>query len=143
MRALEGEHRLTLGHGLTLGFSSATGWNVNGANGCSPLAAPADFYRVVSMLETPFKEMSEKVDEFSRTEGINKPFPFELLVRAGLVGKSDHWASFALAWFRDLPAEARLRMRAELTSVIDAPWASQRNRQLASKELKLLSAPGH
>jgi hypothetical protein len=99
----------------------------------------ADFFRVISLLESPFSETVDLIESFRRLHQVELAFPFDSLVKTGLNCMSDYWAGLALSWLKEMPPQIKKKLLNEITEVSRAKWASQKTRMVAKRELKVLS----
>lgn len=128
---------LEIGHGLQLGVEDGA-WAVRSKNGVFPLSSEQDFFRAVSLLEMPYGDAVNSVEYFRKVNEIILTFPFASVAKIGLTCASDYWAGFALSWLQEFSAEQKAIYSEVLSSLCDAKWASQKNRQRAERQLRSL-----
>jgi hypothetical protein len=131
------EDLLDIGNGLKIELKSPGIWKIVAKNGCFDLIEPADFWRVVILLERPYSEIESIFNEYVEKKiGVEDRFPYWKVVSAGLDFKIDQWASLALTWFPYLEQDKKNMLGDLLENVANSKWASQKTRQLASRYIK-------
>lgn len=64
-----------------------------------------------------------------------KSFPFERIIQAAILSNSNYWLTLAFGWLEKTLFSDTDVIENALSEVINADWASQRNRQKAKKYL--------
>lgn len=130
--------------GSCMGISSIGEWVVEVSEGIHHLDKPQLYVYVMALLERPYEDVYEEISsmliKISVTEEPSCVFPFVNIVIAGFEQGSDYWATLAFDWFDLFSREHKLHLLDALSNVVNAKWASQKNRQKAKRELKRLSA---
>src|SRR5262249_27081106 len=113
-----------------------TVWQVCAGRDRFDLVDTSDFFRLVVLLEHSYTDVETAIDCFAKDQRAEVPFPMQKIIAAALASKSQAWTSRALAWVTFLSRTEITTLKDVLKDVQQAKWASQNNRQLASKYLK-------
>lgn len=128
---------------FTMGLQKDCIWVLEGKNGLRVLDSPDKFWCLVSLLEQPFNDIKKEVTAFLGnlrvTVNPDDFFPFIEIIQAGFRFGTKYWAELAFNWYVEIPPEKKMYFKESLVIIENAKWASQKLRQMARKELKLLS----
>jgi hypothetical protein len=131
---------LDIGYGLRIRLKRSGIWQVLAKNGSFDLIEAADFWRVVTLLERPYSEVSSTFYEYEKKINAEYHFPYWKVVSAGLAFEVDQWASLALTWFPYLKKREKAMLVDLLDAIVHSKWASQKSRQLANRYVKQMRA---
>lgn len=102
-------------------------WQVEGPRFSFSLTDTSDFKRVISLLETPIE---------SARLALGSDFPYICAMKVGLSHDSDYWIGLALSWVAGASTQEVHALIDDLKKLSIDRAISQKNRQLARKELK-------
>jgi hypothetical protein len=128
-------NELELEAGLSLAVTEAGAWIAKTDDKTFSLDGVSDFYRAWLLLERPFSEVKEAVDQIALRTNAVEPFPFAKLIESALMSRSRQWTERALPWISHLPTPEKTSLRELLLDVREANWVSQKGRQLAQRYL--------
>lgn len=83
--------------------------------------------------------MQEKLAQLKIVGGNNLDFPFEAVVKAGLSSSSNYWVELALSWLKTLSLEKRFELKSTLLMISHSKCINQKTKQIADREVKILS----
>jgi hypothetical protein len=127
---------------LRLGIDANGKWVVAAGSSNYVLSEDRDYYRLLSLLEHPYLEVVQTINAYRASGDVGIEFPFEAVIKAGLIGRMDYWADLALKWLPELSAERRRKLASALGGVVSSKWAKQGTRQRARRELERLLKDG-
>ena len=122
-----------IGHGLSIALTEAGTWLVRADVREFPLEQIDDFYRAWLLLERPFTDVRDALDQIARNANAATPFPFVKLIGSAMKAKSGEWTDRAMAWVPFLATAEKVTLKGLFADVRDSRWASQKTRQLARK----------
>jgi hypothetical protein len=110
-------------------------WSVNSKNTKVDLLEPADFYRVLILLEHDFEDAKRLVSDNGTTS-----FPMWKVAWAGIACRSSEWVKRAIEWLPNLSETDLLKFEALLIETQTAKWADQKTRQKAKLYLSRIKS---
>lgn len=123
--------KITLEGDLAICRGELGHWRLEGGGVSFPLIDTSDFKRVISLLEIPIGNVRL---------ALGADFPYMCVVEVGLKHDSDYWIGLALSWVAGASTQEVYTLIDELKILSIDREISQKNRQLARKELKRLLA---
>jgi len=129
---------LDLGDDLHLGVDADGAWLIGSPSKGERhvLTSFDDYRRLLVLLKRPYADILGLIEAYRTSQSVSSTFPMEAVVRAGLIFKTEYWASLAVRWFPSLAPEQRSKLASELKDVALSTWASQKTRQLALREYR-------
>ncbi|WP_035058564.1 hypothetical protein [Andreprevotia chitinilytica] len=115
-------------------------WTVVVGDVAYELINDRDYFRALILLEADRPELASVLAELEGSG--HAAFPIEKVIASAFLGGADYWAALALDWIDELAFEKKLLLVDHLKQVVDAKWAHQHTRQLATKALRAIQAVG-
>ncbi|WP_085717256.1 hypothetical protein [Pseudomonas sp. B28(2017)] len=104
-------------------------WKLESAGVYFFLIEASDFKRIISLLEMPINDVKL---------ALGPDFPYMSVAEVGLKHDSDYWISLAISWVAGSSVRDAFAFIDDLKRLSKDKAVSQRNRQLAKKEIKRL-----
>lgn len=122
---------LEIDDGLSIALTEDGAWLVRADVREFRLEEIDDFYRAWLLLEQPFSDVRDALDQIARNANAATPFPFVKLIGSAMKAKSGPWTDLAIAWVPFLATAEKVTLKGLFLDVRDSKWASQKTRQLA------------
>ncbi|WP_157496574.1 hypothetical protein [Hahella ganghwensis] len=126
-----------------MGISDDGEWVVEVSEGIHVLSEIKLFVFVLPLLERSLSSINLTIIDFLSSLSVEldpkEIFPYLKIIQAGLEKESDYWAGLALMWYKELSIDEKNTLKQSLSLIVKAKWASQKNRQIAQRELRRLS----